>query len=169
MLYLHGTLTCVRICCSYSLFSTLQTLIALNGKSSVRSPVSATYGRNWLPLHGTGASLASQSTGSSISTVHGEMSGDTQPSTPTGNSLDMLIRRSGTMSPTKGLGGTVPVNRSLSTKRPPGMRPRPKSISVLSTLGGNGTLRASRGLNLVQEMTGSSTSTTDTADQGYGH
>lgn len=67
----------------------------------------------------------------------------------------MLNRRSGTISPTKGMfGGAVPVNRTLSTRKP--VRPRPKSVSVLPTIAGTG---AGGRLNLSREMTDSTAGT----------
>lgn len=99
-----------------------------------------TGGNAWLSSQGTGSSVASHSTGSSTSTVG-----------PT-DAQAILNRRNSNASPTKGmLGGTVPVNRTLSTRR--AIRPRPKSVSVLPSFAGMGT---GGRLNLVREITGAS-------------
>jgi hypothetical protein len=67
----------------------------------------------------------------------------------------MLNRRSGSVSPTKGmLGGTVPVNRTLSMKK--AARPRPKSVSVLPRFGAAGMGTYGRSMELVRETTGAS-------------
>jgi len=141
--------------------SNCMTLLILSGavtSGPLRTPVSATFtgGSPWLSSQGTGSSsVASHSTGSSTSTI-----GASDGHLP--NALAMLNRRSA--SPTKGaFGGTMPVNRSLSTTKRP-IRPRPKSVSVLPTLTSMG---AGGRLKLVREITGTSISGSErTGDTG---
>ncbi|KAG8832731.1 hypothetical protein FRC17_000827 [Serendipita sp. 399] len=131
--------------------STCKTLLILNGSGSsavARTPVSATYtGSSWVSSQSTGSSssVASHSTGSSSATVQERQSG----SRPFSSVVEgAALERRGSISPTKGmLGGTVPVNRTLSAKR--ASRPRPKSVSVLPSLAALGS-RAGR-LGLVRE------------------
>ncbi|CAG8604377.1 4844_t:CDS:2, partial [Acaulospora colombiana] len=125
--------------------SSCMTLLILNGNvasASTRTPVSATFSgaTPWLPIHHTGASsVSSHTTGSSTSTIQDAPYSRPRSITAVRSNaseaaLGMLNARNGSTSPTKGmLGGTVPVNRSLSTKR--ASRPRPKSVSVLPMLG----------------------------------
>jgi hypothetical protein len=108
---------------------------------STRTPVSATFtggSAPWLPSHHTGASsVSSHTTGSSTSTVQdfpNSRRGSVTAMRSDASETATGLLRNGSISPTKGMfGGTVPVNRSLSTKR--AARPRPKSVSVLPMLG----------------------------------
>jgi hypothetical protein len=131
----------------------------------MKTPVSATFpgggGGGWLPSQSTGSSsISSHSTGSSTSTIQNQFTGNSRPALTiepnhTGNALAMLNRRSGSVSPTKGmLGGTVLVNRTLSMKK--AVRPRPKSVSVLPRFGAAGTGTYGRSMELVRETTGAS-------------
>ncbi|KAG8788892.1 hypothetical protein FRC20_001401 [Serendipita sp. 405] len=132
--------------------SSCTTLIILNGtgpSTTARTPVSATYtGSSWVSSQFTGSSsVADHSTGSSTSTVQ-DRQPVSRPLSSVAESASSMLERRGSISPTKGmLGGTVPVNRTLSTKR--ASRPRPKSVSVLPSLAALGS-RAAR-LGLVHE------------------
>lgn len=138
--------------------STCMTLLILNGSitsAPTRTPVSATYtGNSWVSSQHTGssASVAPQSTGTSTSTAHEQRPGSV---TPTNNSaMDTLTRRAaGAMSPTMGMMGGVPVNRTLSARR--AARPRPKSVSFLPSFGLAS--RPTARMGLLQEHTGTST------------
>jgi hypothetical protein len=67
------------------------------------------------------------------------------------------------VSPAKGMfGGTVPVNRTLSMKKP--ARPRPKSVSVLPRFGVAGMGTYGRSMELVRETTGVSIASQRTGD-----